>query len=341
VFKARWQSQDVAVKCLKEGVPRTELDSFKREAYTLASLRHTNIVSLYGVVPPQGSLPPMIVSEMMQGGTLNSLVHRRGRAAAAANGGAPTPLAPLADLNSGVVELVVKLRILRDVAAGVAYLHSRTPPTIHRDLSSVNVLLTGDVDWLTALAKHGRPEALAKVADFGLARHATFTMTAGCGNLGYMAPEVFKGQRYSTSADMHSFSYLAWETLTEVPPFHGLNAQAAAYQSCVLGARPPLPPHFPAPLSAFLAACWAPAPEGRPTFRRALAALSEWLGMPGPDAPAAPAPGVERADTGTGAAPMVRSTTIVPSVAWSRPPAAVGGSGEARGASGGSAERLA
>ena len=38
--------------------------------------------------------------------------------------------------------LCLKCSILHNVASGLAYLHERTPPIIHRDLSARNVLLT-------------------------------------------------------------------------------------------------------------------------------------------------------------------------------------------------------
>ena len=44
--------------------------------------------------------------------------------------------------NNPVVPIGTKVSIIKDVALGLRYLHTRNPPIIHRDLSSNNVLLS-------------------------------------------------------------------------------------------------------------------------------------------------------------------------------------------------------
>lgn len=55
-----------------------------------------------------------------------------------------------------------RLDMLRDVAAGMVFLHSRRPPVIHGDLRSPNLLLDLSFD-------RDRPRFHVKIADFGLA----------------------------------------------------------------------------------------------------------------------------------------------------------------------------
>ena len=72
----------------------------------------------------------------------------------------------------------IKKGILKDVAAGMNYLYNRSPPLLHRDLKSLNILVTNQ--WK------------AKVSDFGMAKAntsaimstATATKTADGGGLG-------------------------------------------------------------------------------------------------------------------------------------------------------------
>lgn len=63
-------------------------------------------------------------------------------------------------------------------ASAVSYLHSMKPkPMLHRDLKTLNILLTHDY-------RH------AKLADFGFARMQALEMTNGKGTIEWMAPEV-------------------------------------------------------------------------------------------------------------------------------------------------------
>lgn len=59
-----------------------------------------------------------------------------------------------------------RLDMLRDIAAGMHYLHTRKPPVIHGDLRSPNLLLDMTID-------REKPRFHVKIADFGLARWAT------------------------------------------------------------------------------------------------------------------------------------------------------------------------
>ena len=56
----------------------------------------------------------------------------------------------------GAFPCVRALEIIRDVCKGMAYLHGKSPPTLHGDLTSSNILLSA--------------EGIAKVSDFGISR---------------------------------------------------------------------------------------------------------------------------------------------------------------------------
>ena len=95
----------------------------------------------------------------------------------------------------------ISYSILHDVALGLCYLHSQTPPIIHRDLSSNNVLLT--------------PNMTAKISDLGVARILNLTplqvsrMTQTPGTPAYMPPEVMVANpKYDTSVDEFSYGIM-------------------------------------------------------------------------------------------------------------------------------------
>jgi len=97
----------------------------------------------------------------------------------------------------------VALRVIRDVAAGLAHAHSRR--VLHRDVKPENILIFAD----------GR----AALTDFGVSRFAkgaTATYTE-VGTIGYMAPEQAYGKPRFTS-DVFSLGLIAYEILTGVLP---------------------------------------------------------------------------------------------------------------------------
>lgn len=100
-----------------------------------------------------------------------------------------------------------KISLASDIASALVYLHSLVPVIIHRDLKSLNVLLTDSLE--------------AKLSDFGLSRERTFeeTMTSGVGTLLWTAPEILRGDRYSEKADIYSYGVVLSELDTCLPPY--------------------------------------------------------------------------------------------------------------------------
>src|SRR5689334_10579054 len=81
------------------------------------------------------------------------------------------------------------LSIARDIVRGLIYLHNRSPPILHRDLKSLNVLL--HEHWA------------AFIADFGLARLKLTSQTVGTKGIGsfpWMAPEMHEMDEITTPA---------------------------------------------------------------------------------------------------------------------------------------------
>ena len=199
-------------------------------------LSHPNVLGLLGVtISPSGSLA--VVTQYMGRGSVFQLLHPPPPAAQC---GVPLPR-------------VLAMRMLGDCAQGMAYLHSCTPPIIHRDLKSQNLLVA--------------PDFTVQVADFGLSREClqAGTMTR-VGSVQWAAPEVLLGQSYSHKCDLWSFGVVCWEMLTGLVPFDGIAQQAVATQVAMEGMRLPVPPRAPRRLLRLIARCWSEPPELRPEF---------------------------------------------------------------------------
>lgn len=157
---------------------------FRAELEVLGSLSHRNLARLLGYCA--AGRDRLLVYELLERGSLDAWLH--GDAA----GGAP--LLPWA----------ARLRVIRGVAAALAFLHhERHPPVLHRDVKSSNVLLDEGFE--------------AKLADFGHARvvtggpAASHISTQAAGTVGYMAPEIREGVGASVKADVYSFGVLMIE----------------------------------------------------------------------------------------------------------------------------------
>ena len=162
---------------LEQGDTSYTVCRFEEECHLLSQVHHPNIVQFLGVYFQLGVQAPILVMEFL-----------------------PTNLTSCID-QYGILPKEISYSILHDVALGLCYLHSQTPPIIHRDLSSNNVLLT--------------PNMTAKISDLGVARILNLTpvqvsrMTQTPGTPAYMPPEVMVANpKYDTSVDEFSYGIL-------------------------------------------------------------------------------------------------------------------------------------
>jgi hypothetical protein len=168
-----------------------------REARLLHSLRHENIVQLRGVVmhPEHGHIQ-WLVTELADHGSLEKWVTSRSQ-----------------------MTLEELLDLLRSVMRALAYLHSRTPAVIHRDVKPANVLvfksLGGGVVW--------------KLADVGIAKVLQSTQHARTvsGTPMYMASDVLDGE-YDGKVDVFSTGIMAAELVVRYVDIAGFERVDAA-----------------------------------------------------------------------------------------------------------------
>lgn len=89
---------------------------------------------------------------------------------------------------------------------------------VHRDLKPENLLVKHDKNNLPGV----------KLADFGFATVAADdqSLTAGCGTMHYVAPEILRNRPYGRPVDMWSCGVIAYIMLGGYPPFYGENKKA-------------------------------------------------------------------------------------------------------------------
>ena len=234
----------VAIKRMRSGLVDEEgFKAFRKEVVMLSKVDHINIVGFVGYCMDPFLL---IVMDFVSGGTLADLVKKHETM------GPPT--------------MDILMKILIGSATGLAYLHATEPmPILHRDVKSENILLTGNFE--------------PRIADLGEARFMAedHAMTI-VGTPGYTAPEVLRGEHYSTSADVFSFAIVMCELLTLRRPYADImkNDQGEAIltwaqvtamtQKKKGGLRPSLPDEMDEDMVRLIRECWSSNATLRPSF---------------------------------------------------------------------------
>ncbi|KAG1346649.1 Receptor-like protein kinase [Cocos nucifera] len=180
---------EVAVKlCSRSSSQGTK--EFLAEAQSLTRVHHKNLVTFVGYCKDVNYLA--LIYEYMSQGSLQE--HLRGKAGL-----------------GRILSWGERLQIAVEAAQGLAYLHKGcTPPIIHRDVKTSNILL-GE-------------ELVAKIADFGLSKsfhsdahtHVSTEMVAG--TPGYVDPEYHNSYQLNEKSDVYSFGVVLLELITSHPP---------------------------------------------------------------------------------------------------------------------------
>ncbi|URD72743.1 EGF [Musa troglodytarum] len=151
--------REVAIKRSKV-VTEDQSEEFVREMIILSQINHKNIVRLLGCCLEVEI--PMLVYEFIPNGTLFHFIH---------------------DNDGTLIPLTTRLRIARESAEALAYLHSSaSPPIVHGDVKSLNILL--DHNYVPK------------------------------GTLGYLDPEFLLVRQLTAKSDVYSFGVVLVELIT-------------------------------------------------------------------------------------------------------------------------------
>ncbi|KAL9324723.1 hypothetical protein ACSQ67_009580 [Phaseolus vulgaris] len=169
-------------------------NSFHTEVKILGNIRHRNIVKLMCCISKEDTM--LLVYEYVENHSLDRWLHRKNKSSSAVSG----------SVHHAVLDWPKRLHIAIGTAQGLSYMHHDcSPPIVHRDVKTSNILLDDQFN--------------AKVADFGLARilmkpGELATMSAVIGSFGYMAPEYIQTTRVSEKIDVFSFGVILLELTT-------------------------------------------------------------------------------------------------------------------------------
>ena len=173
---------------------RLPMRRFEQECEFLSSMRHPNIILYLGMHRDGDTGLPVLLMELMD----DSLTH-------------------FLESSTQTIPYHIQVNICHDIALALSFLHANN--IVHRDLSSNNVLLRGNI--------------LAKVTDFGMARlmdvnrqRTDFTNTMCPGTDVYMPPEAVDEKTvYTEKIDCFSFGVIALQILTKLFPQPGARVE--------------------------------------------------------------------------------------------------------------------
>ena len=196
VKEVNWVGTSCAAKQLHEvllqdhspgGVKRF-VDNFEKECMTWSKLIHPHIVQFLGVYYLSESRIPMLILEKMDTSLRNYLEKH----------------------TKENFVLPDKIYVLRQVAQALSYLHSRSPPLVHHDLSTNNILVN-------------EVSLQAKVTDFGMTRamdpSKMSRKSSVKGTLAFMSPEALVDPpKYDEKLDVFSYGNVVITMVTHFWP---------------------------------------------------------------------------------------------------------------------------
>lgn len=195
---------------------KVEKQRFREEAEMLKTLQHPNIVRFYDnfeSLSLKRNKYIVLVTELMTSGTLKMYIKRFKK-----------------------INVKVLKSWCRQILKGLAFLHSRNPPVIHRDLKCDNIFITGTTGSV-------------KIGDLGLATLKNQSCAKSViGTPEFMAPEMYD-EHYDEKVDVYAFGMCLLEMITGEYPYSECPCAAQIYRRVTQGIKPScfekIPPELP------------------------------------------------------------------------------------------------
>lgn len=250
VYSGTWNDKRCAIKVLKATNQAQEVEEFIKEFSVMINIKSDCIVQLYGACVNEELC---MVMELCEKGSLYDVLQ------------GPTKF-----------DWPLGIRMFREITTGIKVLHDSTPSLFHRDLKSLNVLVTSDLH--------------CRVADFGLSRFVvdenTITLGKCRGTAAYIAPEVFSKRGFIKESDIYSLSIILWEIVTRIilgeyeRPYAEYPTWKADFtilaNACKFNKRPTIKSGTPFIVEQLILDTWAVEPEQRGDCDALLKRIKGW-----------------------------------------------------------------
>jgi hypothetical protein len=261
VYKSEYRETVVAVKVLNLPEELDTTNEFAREIRFIQTIRHPNVVMFIGAGKTNDNCP-FLVTEFVSRGSLRNVL----------------------DNESVSLPWSRKLHFAIGAARGLNFLHTLTPPRIHRDVKSANLLVSGK--WVVKVADFGLgrqivPQHMQHSKNFPSKRSSilnpllgtTNNFTHKVGTAKWRAPELSTTEDYGTSIDVYSFGIVLWEICTRKLPFDHYSFNYEVVDAVLAGERPEIPKATVDGYSSLMMDCWQQQSNKRPPFTAILPSL--------------------------------------------------------------------
>ncbi|PSS11232.1 Serine/threonine-protein kinase [Actinidia chinensis var. chinensis] len=178
------------------------LERLYSEIHLLKTLKHENIIRSYSSWVDDESKTINIITELFTSGSLRQYRTKH-----------------------KTVDIKAIKNWARQILQGLCYLHSHSPPIIHRDLKCDNIFINGN-------------SGEVKIGDLGLAAIMQRpTARSVIGTPEFMAPELYE-EEYNELVDIYSFGMCMLELVTCEYPYIECKNPAQIYKKVTSGVKP-------------------------------------------------------------------------------------------------------